>query len=89
MVLILSPAANEVALTGINPNFRRRRMAQESERAGGEPVSAGLEDADEIANFGVRERHFARQRVERRAERSDDVAGSSVGARSLFTRATG
>jgi hypothetical protein len=38
-------------------------MAQESERAGGASVSARLEDADEIADFGFGKFGIARENI--------------------------
>src|SRR5581483_4248560 len=51
-------------------NFSRRRMAQESERAGRTGVGARLEDSDQVTNLAGRQCEIAAQSIQGRAQRA-------------------
>ncbi len=72
VVSVRAATADEFIVAVIDPNFGRRGVAEEAERAGSASVGAGLEDADEVAHFGVGQFDIARENVERRAERAHD-----------------
>ena len=62
----------------LDQHLDRRRMAEERGRARGQPVGAGLEDHDQVADLGPGQRDVVGEQVERRAQAADD-ADLSVG----------
>ena len=67
--------ADQQVAAGIHPDLRWRGMAQETERAGGTRVGAGLENPEQVADLRARKRHATSHGVQRSAERTDDVHG--------------
>src|SRR5205823_6211032 len=59
-------------VVGSNANFKRRGMAEKCQRARRQSISTGLEYRHEVAGMRFCKVHSVRQRIERRAQRSDD-----------------
>jgi hypothetical protein len=59
----ITTAADQEVLTPVDHNLWRRRMAQETKRAGRSRVGTGLEDSDEIAFFHTGKINVPPQRI--------------------------
>src|SRR6266850_597002 len=66
---------NPRVLPRVNPNLRRQRVAEEANRARRPAVGAGLKDCNKVADFRMWEDDPARESIERRAKRADDIHG--------------
>src|SRR5690348_16410843 len=74
-VLVGPPRADQSLDAAIDQHLRRSRVTQKREWARRAAIGAGLEDSYQIPDLRVREPYVSGERIQRRAQGTDDIDG--------------